>query len=33
LSKGGSEDPMELFKKFRNREPDPTILLRRSGLV
>lgn len=33
LSKGGSADPMELFKKFRHREPDPAVLLRRAGLV
>lgn len=32
LSKGGSEHPMELYKKFRGREPDPQALLRRSGL-
>lgn len=33
LSRGGSEDPMELYKKFRGREPDPEALLRRDGLV
>jgi peptidyl-dipeptidase Dcp len=33
LSKGGSEHPMELFKKFRGREPDPKALLRRAGLI
>lgn len=33
LSKGGSEDPMELYKKFRGREPQPEALLRRSGLL
>lgn len=33
LSKGGTEHPMELYKKFRGREPDPNALLRRDGLV
>lgn len=33
LSRGGSEHPMDLYKKFRGREPDPQALLRRSGLV
>ena len=33
LSKGGSEHPMELYKKFRGREPDPKALLRRDGLI
>ncbi|MCC7441606.1 MAG: M3 family metallopeptidase [Bdellovibrionales bacterium] len=33
LSRGGSEHPMELFKKFRGREPDPKALLRRDGLL
>ena len=33
LEKGGSEDPMELYKKFRGREPDPDALLRRDGLI
>jgi len=33
LSKGGTEHPMELYKKFRGREPDPEALLRRAGLV
>lgn len=33
LSKGGSEHPMELYKKFRGREPDPNALLRRDGLI
>ncbi len=33
LSRGGSEDPMELYKRFRGREPDPDALLRREGLI
>lgn len=33
LSKGGSEHPMTLYKKFRGREPDPDSLLRRDGLL
>jgi len=33
LSKGGSEHPMELYKKFRGREPDANALLRRDGLI
>ncbi|MGB0888350.1 MAG: M3 family metallopeptidase [Vicingaceae bacterium] len=33
LSKGGSEHPMELYKKFRGQEPDNEALLRRSGLL
>lgn len=33
LSKGGSEHPMELFKRFRGREPDPDALLRQTGLL
>ncbi|MBK7960315.1 MAG: M3 family metallopeptidase [Bdellovibrionales bacterium] len=33
LSKGGTEHPMELYKKFRGREPDPEALLRRDGLL
>ncbi|MCX7978062.1 MAG: M3 family metallopeptidase [Bdellovibrionaceae bacterium] len=33
LSKGDTEHPMELYKKFRGREPDPNALLRRDGLI
>ncbi|MCM2278358.1 MAG: M3 family metallopeptidase [Oligoflexia bacterium] len=33
LSRGGTEHPMELYKRFRGREPDPDALLRRDGLL
>ena len=33
LSKGGTEHPMKLYKRFRGKEPDPNALLRRAGLV
>lgn len=33
LSKGDSEHPMELYKKFRGSEPNPEALLRRAGLL
>ncbi|WP_109615636.1 M3 family metallopeptidase [Sediminitomix flava] len=33
LSKGGSEHPMTLYKRFRGAEPDPKALLRRAGLL
>ena len=33
LSRGGTEHPMDLYKKFRGREPDPKALLRRDGLI
>jgi peptidyl-dipeptidase Dcp len=33
LSKGGSEHPMELYKKFRGQEPSIKPLLRKSGLL
>lgn len=33
LSKGGTEDPMELYVQFRGRKPEPEALLRRAGLV
>jgi len=32
LSAGGSVDPMELYKRFRGREPKPEALLKRAGL-
>ena len=33
LSKGGTEDPMTLYKRFRGREPEPEALLKRAGLI
>ena len=33
LAKGGSEDPMELYKRFRGQEPSIEPLLERSGLL
>lgn len=33
LSKGGTELPMELYKKFRGQEPKVEALLKRAGLV
>lgn len=33
LSRGGTEDPMVLYKRFRGREPSLEPLLRRSGLL
>lgn len=33
LSKGGTELPMELYKKFRGQEPNAEALLKRAGLV
>lgn len=32
LEKGGTEHPMELYKKFRGQEPDVNALLKRAGL-
>ena len=32
LEKGGSEEPMVLYKQFRGAEPDPSALLRARGL-
>lgn len=33
LSRGGSEHPMELYKRFRGKEPSPQALLKREGLA
>ncbi len=33
LSKGGTEKPMELYKKFRGKEPSVDALLKRAGLI
>ena len=33
LSQGGTEDPMNLYVKFRGRKPDPDALLKRAGLL
>ena len=32
LEKGGSEEPMVLYKRFRGAEPDPSALIRSRGL-
>ena len=33
LSKGGTEKPMTLYKRFRGQEPKPEALLKRAGLL
>ncbi|MFC0781147.1 M3 family metallopeptidase [Flavobacterium sp. HJSW_4] len=33
LSKGGTEHPMTLYKRFRGQEPKPEALLKRAGLL
>ncbi len=33
LSKGGTELPMALYKRFRGQEPKPEALLKRAGLI
>lgn len=33
LSKGGTEHPMILYKRFRGQEPKPEALLKRAGLL
>jgi peptidyl-dipeptidase Dcp len=33
LTRGGTEDPMSLYKKFRGKEPDVKPMLKRKGLI
>ncbi len=33
LSKGGTVEPMQLYKEFRGQEPKPDALLKRAGLI
>src|SRR5699024_1894964 len=33
LTKGGTEDPMLLYKRFRGKEPSNEALLKRAGLL
>lgn len=33
LSRGGTEDPVVLYKRFRGQEPKPEALLKRAGLI
>lgn len=33
LSQGGTQDPMELYIRFRGKKPDPEALLKRAGLI
>lgn len=33
LSKGGTEHPMTLYKRFKGEEPTPNALLKRAGLI
>ena len=33
LSRGGTEPPMELYKRFRGQEPTINALLRRNGII
>jgi peptidyl-dipeptidase Dcp len=33
LSQGGTQDPMELYVKFRGKKPNPEALLQRAGLI
>jgi peptidyl-dipeptidase Dcp len=33
LSKGGTQDPMILYKRFRGKEPQVEALLKRAGLI
>lgn len=33
LSQGGTQDPMDLYVKFRGQKPNPEALLKRAGLI
>jgi len=33
LSQGGTQDPMDLYTKFRGQKPNPEALLKRAGLI
>ncbi len=33
LERGGSEEPMELYKKFRGAEPQPAAMMKRNGMI
>jgi oligopeptidase A len=33
LSQGGTDKPMDLYKRFRGKEPDNSALLKRAGLI
>ena len=33
LSRGGTENPVEMYKKFRGREPEKEAMLKRKGLI
>lgn len=33
LSRGGTQDPMELYVRFRGKKPNPEALLKRAGLI
>ena len=33
LERGGTEEPMDLYERFRGKKPDPKALLRRDGLI
>ena len=33
LSKGGTEDAAEMYRRFRGRDPEPDALMRKLGLV
>ena len=33
LSRGGTDDPMKLYRQFRGKDPDVTSMLKRKGLI